>query len=108
MFNKAHFIQMLHILACSITIQMSNTSSMHSGTLMLGFGFCTVDTQILLNGNNDVVFNASSSGSHAHRLGPPGAQPAAHPHAQPHQTGEDSLQLALHPNRQQIQGTDRH
>ena len=56
-FNKAHFIQMLHILACSITIQMSNTSSMHSGTLMLGFGFCTVDTQILLNGNNDVVFN---------------------------------------------------
>ena len=30
---------------------------MHSGTLMLGFGFCTVDTQILLNGNNDAVFN---------------------------------------------------
>ena len=48
---------MLHILACSITIQMSNTSSMHSGALILVCSFCTVDTQILLNGNNDAVFN---------------------------------------------------
>lgn len=46
-----------------------------------------------------------SSGSHAHRPGPPGQQPAAHPHAQPHQAGEDSLQLALSAARQQIQGT---
>lgn len=51
-----------------------------------------------------VYFNASCPGSHAHGLGPPGAQPTAHPHAQPHQTGEGSLQLTLPTDHQQIQG----
>lgn len=48
---------------------------------------------------------ASPSGSHTDRPGSPGAQPAAGPHAQPHQTGEDPLQFPLSALCQQIQGT---
>ncbi|KAF7644763.1 hypothetical protein LDENG_00216270, partial [Lucifuga dentata] len=40
---------------------------------------------------------------HAHRPGSPGAQPAAPPHAEPRQTGEDPLQLPLPADSQQVQ-----